>query len=205
MLLVIMMSPTADNQVQGLRRAGKRGRQAAPVMADESSALPMTLILVAAGAAAWYWFQRSILGAHWFDEKMIGSGSQFAATLRIFLVLGLTLLAFHAMLESRGGKRPFLAVIFLGIVPLMAAMIVQLGNREVSNTAMSIAGISPFTQLAIVTEMMLPKQFQLPEPYHHRATILFQVWVIVMAAAVAWHWLQLRKSWQQRRKGNTTA
>ena len=52
------------------------------------------------------------------------------ATLRIFLVLGLTLLAFHAMLESRGGKRPFLAVIFLGVVPLMAAMVIQLGSRE---------------------------------------------------------------------------
>jgi hypothetical protein len=201
MLLVIMMTPTADNQVQGLRRAGKRGRMGAPLMADESSALPVVLLLVGAGAAAWYWFERSILGAHWFDSKMLGGGNEILAALRIFLVLGLTLLAFHAMLEARGGKRPFLAVIFLGVVPLMAAMVVQLGHREVSNTALSIAGISPFTQLAIATEMMLPPKFQLPEPYHHRAALIFYVWVSVMSLAVAWHWLQLKWSWQTRRRG----
>ncbi len=201
MLLVIMMTPTADNQVQGLRRAMKHGRTGARTMADESSALPMVMLLVAAAAAAWYWFQRSILGSHWFDEKMLGSGNEVLAALRILLVIGLTMLAFHAMLEARGGKRPFLAVIFLGVVPLMAAMVVQLGTREVSNTALSIAGISPFTQLAIATEMMLPPKFQLPEPYHHRAALIFYVWVAVMSLAVAWHWLQLKLSWQARRKG----
>ena len=200
MLLVIMMTPTADSQVQGLRRASKMGKRAAPKIADESSALPVTFFLICAGTAAWFWFQRSILGSHWFHGQLATAGNEWMGALRIFLVLGLTMLTFHATLESKGGKRPFLAVIFLGIVPLMAAMIVQLSNREVSNTALWIAGISPFTQLAFVTEMMMPPAAHLPAPYHERIGLIFELWVVFMAVALAWYWLGLSRAWRSRRK-----
>ena len=198
-LLVIMMTPNADNQVRGLRRALRNRRGTAPRLSDESSALPAALVLIAAGTVAWYGFQRSILGSHWFTEIMAGAENPLLAAGRFFLVLALTVLTFHAMLESKGGRRPFLAVIFIGIVPIMAAMIVQLGHREVSTTALWIAGISPFTQLAAAPEMMLPDSFQFPEPYHDQVRTIFNWWCAGMVLALIWSWRGLAGVWRERR------
>ena len=198
-LLVIMMTPNADNQVRGLRRALRNRRGTAPLLSDESSALPATLVLIAAGTIAWYGFQRSILGSHWFSELMAGTENPLLSAGRFFVVLALTVLTFHGMLETKGGKRPFLAVIFIGIVPIMMAMIVQLGHREVSTTALWIAGISPFTQLAAATEMMMPDTFQFPEPYHDQVRTIFHWWCAGMALALIWSWRGLANVWQERR------
>jgi hypothetical protein len=156
-------------------------------------------MLVGAATVAWYGFQRSVLGAHWFEHNMAHAGSAVLAAGRIGLVLGLSLLALQAMLEARGGKRPFLAVIFLGIVPLMAALILQLGQHEVSNPACFIAGISPVTQLTIATEMMLPAQWQFPAPYHQRGEVIFSLWVGMMSLGLMLHWRKLGQVWDARR------
>ena len=198
-LLVIMMTPNADNQVRGLRRALRNRQGTAPRLSDESSALPATLVLITAGTVAWYGFQRSILGSHWFTEFMVGAENPMLGAGRFFLVLALTVLTFHAMLETKGGKRPFLAVIFIGIVPIMAAMIVQLGHREVSTTALWIAGISPFTQLAAATEMMMPNALQFPAPYHEQVRTIFLWWCVGMVLALAWSWRSLAEVWRERR------
>jgi hypothetical protein len=198
MLLTIMMTPNVDSQVRGLRRATKLGKRNAPWYADESSAFPIMVLLVLAGSAAWYWFQRSIMGSHWFDSQREGMGSAIMGTIRIALVLGLTSFAFHALLESRGGKRPFLAVVFFGIVPIMAAMILQVTSRTISTSAMWLAGISPFTQLAYATELMLPEKFQLPTSSQDHIPKIFQAWTILMGGFVLWNWISLRNLWKQR-------
>ena len=198
-LLIIMMTPTADSQVRGLRRAVRNRQPRIPRLADESSALPAALILIIAGTAAWYGFQRSILGSHWFTDIMQGAGNPLLAAGRVLVVLALTVLTFHAMLEARGGRPPFLAVVFVGIVPIMAAMILQIGQHQVSDTALWIAGLSPLTQLAAVTEMMLPPSFQLPAPYHDRMTAIFLCWMLGMTLMLAWQWSTLASTWKSRR------
>jgi hypothetical protein len=197
-LLVIMLTPALDSQARGLRRASRLGRNRAPLFADESSAFPVVLLLTVAGAASWAWFARSVFGSDWFraDPGLRAFGWFLA-------IFGPATLAFHALLESRGGKWPFLAAVLFGIVPILAALVVLASSREVPIAAVTIAGASPLAQAGYAVDQLMPwppRMSPAAARLHGAAgtaaivwTCLYAVVTVVLLAGLRRHWKQLRR------------
>lgn len=198
-VFVIMLTPSSDAQSRGLRRAAKLGRSRAPFFADEASALPIVFLLTVAGAAAWAWFTRSVLESHWFN------GDPGMQTVAVFLaVLAPAALGFHALLESRAGKWPFLASVFLGIVPLLIAVIILASarNNSGSSEATFVAGASPLALTTYAVRQIMPE-----ETFHQRQTTFHLAsgralifWSTLYAAGTVTLLVSLRRHWKLKRK-----
>jgi hypothetical protein len=188
LLLVIMVTPSQDAQARGLRRAAKYGRTAAPWQADESSSFRLVAILCLIGAAGCTWFTRAVLGSDWFHAD---PGFK---TFPVFLaIIAPPIIAFHALLESRGGKWPFLAVVLLGLVPLLTALIMAAASNREPVMAVFVAGASPFALPAFGLEQLLPlDEIQ-------RDGTAFRLHIYTIAAAVAVQ--RLRRHWRDRKAG----
>lgn len=195
-LLVIMLTPAQDSQARGLRRAAKLKRRSAPFFADESSAFLVVLILTAGGAASWAWFTRSVLQAKWFHAD---PGSD--TFLVYFGVLAPAIMGFHALLEARGGKWPFLAVVFLGAVPILTSLVLATASRDVPSTAVMVAGASPLAQTVYGAESFMPWHGLRASTVQLHDTIRYAlvIWPAIYAIAAAVFIVALRRHWKRRR------
>ncbi len=203
-IFIVMLTPSHDAQSRGLRRAAKLGRSRAPFFADESSAFPVVLLLTIAGAAAWAWFTRSVFVSHWFrsDPGMV--------TFAFFLaVLAPVSLGYHALMESRGGKWPFLAVVFLGVVPLLAAAIMLASARSTAtaattvSAATTVAGASPFALTAYALETIMPVHDSLSgnrSVFHVSSGRALIIWSTLYSVAATALLFSLKRHWKQKRK-----
>lgn len=198
-LMVVMLTPSPDMQARGLRRAARLGRKSAPFFADESSAFPVVLALVACGTASWTWFTRSVLGSHWFHSADPGW-----LVFPVFLaVLAPAVLGLHSLIEAKGGKWPFLAVVFIGIVPILASLIVLASSRQVPTAAVIIAGASPLAQTACAVEQLMPWRGMsgTPGTLHAAAGNALVLWPALYTLATLFLIAGLRRHWRQRRTG----
>ena len=195
-LLVIMLTPSQDGQARGLRRAAKLGRRSAPLLADGSSAFPVVLLLTAGGALSWSWFTRSVLSSTWFNADP-GQSTYFL----YFGIMAPAILGFHALLEARGGKWPFLAVVFLGVVPVLASLILMTASHDVPTTALIVAGASPMAQTVYAVEHFIPWGNLRPNnlQMHEAIQTSLRMWPVVYALTAVLFLLALRRHWQRRR------
>ena len=195
-LLTIMITPSRDLQERGHRRALKSGRRGAPVTADESSAFPWVLVMTLAGAVAWAWFTRALMGSEWFRaDPGWTSGLWFAA------VLGCAALTFHALLESRGARWPFLTAVFGGVVPVLAALVLAAAaRREVPKRAMWVAGASPLALAAFAVERSAPESGgERSRAVHRTAGEVLVAWTAVQCGLALFPLAWLRDHWRRRR------
>ena len=196
-IFIVMLTPSHDAQSRGLRRAAKLGRPRAPFFADEASAFPVVLLLTIAGAAAWAWFTRSVFKSEWFHSD------PGPMTFGIFLAaLAPAVFSFHALLESRGGNRPFLAVVFLGVVPLLASAVILASSNSTTSEAVSVAGASPAALTAYAVEQVRPVH----ELYRGRQSTFHLVsgksliaWSTLYSVAAVMLLVSLRRHWKRRK------
>jgi hypothetical protein len=195
-LLAIMLTPAQDSQARGLRRASKLGKRSAPFFADESSAFLIMVVLTAGGAASWAWFTRSVLGSQWF---LADPGRN--VYLFYFGVLAPAVIGFHSMLEAKGGKWPFLAVVFLGVVPVLAGLIVATASHEAPTTALYVAGASPMAQTVYAAENFMPWKNLGPSTsqMHDAIVAAIRIWPYIYALAAVLFVINLRRHWKWRR------
>lgn len=196
-ILVFLLTPSADTQARGLRRAAKLGRTRAPFLADASSAFTAVLLLTACAAGSWTWFTHSVLASSWFNADP-GWGI-FAA---FFGVLAPATMGLHAMLESRGGKWPFLAIVFLGVVPLLASLVVLASSREAPSAAVIIGGASPLVQPFYAAEQIVPPVLRgdTAATLHDSARIALYIWPALYAAGALQGLMLLRGHWRRLRR-----
>jgi len=195
---VLLLTPGRDMQTRGLRRAAKLGKKSAPFLADESSAFTLVVVLTLAGTASWAWFTRSVLGSNWFRAD--------PGMMQVFLVY-LTVLApvalgLHALLEARGGRWPFLVIVFCGLVPVLAALIVATASRGNAEAAALTGGASPGALTYYAVERLMPPGHNARgsfAEFHSAAVTSLLIWPpLYAAAALAFitglrrHWLRLR-------------
>jgi hypothetical protein len=196
-VLAILLTPGSDCQARGLRRAAKMGRPRAPFYTDEASAFPAVLLLTLLGAASWAWFVRSLLGSQWFHSD---PGLQtFGLTFALFAPVTL---GFHAMLEARGGKWPFLAAIFLGVVPVLASLIVLAASRDTPAPAVMIAGASPLVWPFYGIEQLIdwPRLSDTTRNVDRTIRTSLSIWATVYGLATLLFLIGLARHWRQRRR-----
>ena len=196
-IFIIMLVPSRDAQSRGLRRAAKLGRSRAPFFSDEASAFPVVLVLVAAGTAAWAWFTLSVFRSQWFQKD---PGTITFAL--FFAVLAPAALGIHALKESRDGNRPFFAVVFLGVVPLLAAAIILASGRSTTTAATTVAGASPFALAVYAIEQIAPlHDFQNGERslFHTVSGRAFVIWSTFYSAAAIMLMVSLRRHWKRKK------
>ena len=135
-----IITPSADHQMRGWRRARKHGATALPRLADAATAYWWVVIMAVAGAAGWFLFSRALVESHWFpDHAMpLSTLGYFAA---IMLCVGG---GFQALLEAKGGRTVALTGILLGVVPLMAGAVLSAVSGMLA-TAAWLIGMSPLS------------------------------------------------------------
>lgn len=195
---VIMLSPSRDTQTRGLRRAAKLGRKRAPLLSDEFSAFGMVVILTIAGAASWTWFTRSVLGSDWFKAD-----PGMPAFFLFLAVLAPVTLGLHTLLEARGGRWPFLAIVFCGVVPVMAAMVVAAASRQSPAPATVTAGASPAVLTFYAVEKLMPPEFSKSDgvgEFRRASRQALIIWPVVYGAGALLCMRGLRRHWKQLRR-----
>jgi hypothetical protein len=199
-VLVIQLTPSADTQARGLRRAAKLGKTHAPFLADASSAFTVVLLLTACAAASWSWFTHSVLSSHWFKAA---PGTWLFP---IFLgILAPFTLGLHALLEMRGGKWPFLAILFLGVVPMLAALVVLASSRgELPSAAVIVGGASPMVQPFYAAEQVVPRFLsgKTSTTFHDSARMALFIWPLIYASATLIGMIALRRHWKRMRRAD---
>ncbi len=150
LVLTLIITPTRDGQSRGLRRARKLGLPRLPVGSDASTAFWFVLAMVAVAALGWDFFIQALLGSRWFLGLTLPAYASWLPALVLFSGG----VAFHALLERWGGKAAFLAVVFIGAVPIMIAGI--LTAAKLSTAALWIALASPAAALPAAVQLGLP-------------------------------------------------
>lgn len=175
-----IITPSAEVQIRGWRRARKRGDRTLPLRSDAATSLGFTIVMALAGAAGWFIFTRALVESRWFPGHgvPIGVFFYFAAVL-----LGCSL-CFQALLESKGARAIGLVAIFIGVVPVMAGAILGPINDRLIPIAVWLIGISPLS-MSFYAPAGLLSISELPPEAARAVPRAFHFWLLVTLIAAA--------------------
>lgn len=173
-ILTVLITPNAERQLRGWRRARKLGRHSLPWNSDPATSFTHVAIMAACGALGWFLFTRGIVESRWFGHARL-SPSILAA---FALVLFTGAMGFHALLEGSGGRATALCAILVGLVPvLLAAVLATITNRFAA-PATWLGAISPLSAplyaaaaLVPVSELPLPLERAVPRAFWFSQTV----------------------------------
>ncbi|MCU0794408.1 MAG: hypothetical protein MUF31_00575 [Akkermansiaceae bacterium] len=134
-----MITPTAERQRAGWRRARKQGRKRLPVAGDAASGFGWVALMAVAGGVAWWIFARGVVESKWFPGQVV-DGGVLAGFLLVTVALGL---GYQALLEWRGARFVGLSMLLIGVVPLMAGAVLGTVRNSLTPVAAWVMGISP--------------------------------------------------------------
>ena len=179
-----IITPSAEIQIRGWRRVRKEGRTSLPVLSDAATAFGWVAVMALAGAVGWFVFTRALVESRWFPGHEVP-----LRVLGYFTVVMLTGgLGFHALLEAKGGRIVGLAIIFVGVVPLMAGAVLSASNHRLIPAASWLFGISPASgpvyasaTLLSITELPANLARSIPRAFYfwQAVSLLVTLWLIV--------------------------
>jgi hypothetical protein len=143
-----LVTPRYETIVNGWRRARKQGRTSLPVLADESNSTLWVLLMTVIGGVGWFLFAHMIIESRWYP----GHFAPPEAGGWLLLAIITCGMLHHLVLEAKGPRVLFLAVIFIAIVPLMLAAIMMGTSDRLQPLAIWIGGISPLS-LPVLTAL----------------------------------------------------
>jgi hypothetical protein len=180
-VLGAIITPSADHQIRGWRRVRKQGASSLPPLADAATAFWFVLVMAIAGAAGWFLFTRALVESRWFPghEVPLRVFGFFAA---VMLTGGL---GFQALLEAKGGRVVVLAVIFVGVVPIMAGTVLGPISDPLIPAASWLIGISPLSMPFYASGTLLSLA-DLPAEAARAVPRAFYFWLFVGAVTTLW-------------------
>lgn len=182
-----IITPNEEIQIRGWRRVRKEGRASLPVLSDAATAFGWVVIMALAGAGGWHVFTQALVESRWFPGHEVP-----LKTLGFFAVALLSAgLGFHALLEAKGGRIVGLAVIFVGIVPLMIGAVLSVSNDRLIPAASWLFGISPASGPAYASASLLSIT-ELPANLARSVPRAFYFWQAVSALVTIWLIVRLR-------------
>ena len=138
-VLTLMITPKADTQIRGWRRARKLKLKGISFGTDPATAFPWVALMAAAGTAGWFIFTKFVIESHWFPGLEL-SLTALGAFALVFMTAGM---GFHALLESRGGRVVGLVAILGGALPVLVGAVVIAINDNFLVPVAWMVGISP--------------------------------------------------------------
>lgn len=186
-IITIIITPSADIQIRGWRRTRKEGRSSLPVRSDAATSSPWVMIMALAGAGGWYIFTHALVESRWFPGHEVP-----VSVLGIFaLVMFSSAVGFQSLLEAKGGRTLGLAVIFIGVVPLMIGAVLSTTSPRLIPAASWLFGISPASGpvYAAATQLSLN---ELPANLSKAVPRAFYFWQAVSFLTSFWLVVQLR-------------
>lgn len=140
LLVVLMITPTEDQRIKGMRLARKLDRSV-PWYADSASSLPTTLICSALIAGAWYIFNGALLESRWYAHWDLGTTGWILFPLTLFVPI----LCYQLALEIGGKQFWFFACLFGWVVPVMAAIVLAVSLGRFPEPVIYLMSASGFT------------------------------------------------------------
>ena len=180
-VLAGIITPSAENQIRGWRRARKQGATALPRLSDAATAFWAVLIMAIAGAAGWFLFTRALVESRWFPGHTMP-----LRNLAFFIAVMVTGgVGFQALLETKGGRTVGLVTILVGIVPIMIGVVfAAIGPRMIPFASWLIA-ISPIS-LPVYAAGTLLSIADLPVEAASAVPRAFYFWLMVSALVMLW-------------------
>ena len=181
-----IITPSADSQIRGWRRARKQGARSLPVLADAATGFWFVMVMALAGAGGWFLFTRALVESRWFPGHEV-PWSVFGCFVAVLFGCGV---GFQVLLESKGGRFVGLAAIFIGVVPLMVgAVLVPISERMIPLATWLIA-ISPVS-LPFYASGTLLSLAEIPEQAGRAVPRAFYFWLMVSCLVTLWVALRL--------------
>ena len=191
-IFALIITPSADSQIRGWRRARKQGGNSLPFFSDAATSFWAVLLMALAGATGWFLFTRGLVESRWFPGHVV--------TLKIFLFYALVMVAagvgFQVLLEAKGGRVVGLATIFIGVVPAMAGAVIAPISDRLAPLAVWLFGMSPAT-LPVYASGSLLSLSELPPEIARAVPRAFMFWLFVATVACLW---RIGKLWESRRE-----
>ena len=180
-VLAGIITPTAENQIRGWRRARKQGASSLPRLADASTAFWAVLVMAIAGAAGWFLFTRALVESRWFPGHVVT-----LRTLVFFTAVMLTGgVGFQALMEARGGRVVGLVAIFVGVVPILTGAVLAPISHRMIPLASWLIGISPIS-LPVYAPASLLSLAELPAEAARAVPRAFHFWLLVGGLVMLW-------------------
>jgi hypothetical protein len=192
LVLTNIITATEDEQLRGMRRARKLGWPRIPLLSDPSGAIWFVAAMAAVGAVGWLHFARGLMESNWFSGTQFPTYGGWTFTL-LLLSVGL---GFHAMLEARGGRWPFFAGVFVGVVPLLVGIILSIASNSFLTAATWLVGLSPLAAPYYAAQTLLPAS--IPADAAVALPRAFWFWQVVTALVVVGLIIQLFRVRKQR-------
>ena len=201
-ILAGIITPSADHQLRGWRRARKQGQTALPHLADATTAFWFVLVMALAGGAGWFVFTRALVESRWFPGHQVPL-SVLGYFCAVMFAGGI---GFQSLLETRGGRVVGLTAIFVGVVPLMVGAVFSAIDR-LGPAASWLAGISPLSMPFYASSTLLSIA-ELPLQASRAVPRAFYFWLLVSLVTTIWLIVNLhmtRKAMATRVLANPTA
>ena len=173
-LMTILTTPDRNGQIRGWRRARKLGHKKLSFRSDPATSFPWVLAMAAIGSGGWFWFTRSLVESTWFGTTDM---PDFILPV-FFLIIAVGGLGFHALLEGRGKRAVGLAVILIGILPLLVGLTVGATGTALTPLAIWISGCSPAAGMVYAAGTLLPIS-NLPPDFERTIPRVFWFWQAV--------------------------
>lgn len=184
-----IITPTAEIQIRGWRRVRKQGGVALPALSDAATAFGWVVVMALAGGIGWYVFTRAVVESRWFPGHEV--------PLHVLGVFSLILLsagmAFHSLLEAKGARSIGLAVIFVGVVPMMVGAIASVSSDSLIPAASWLFGISPASAPVYASATLLSIS-ELPVSLARSVPRAFYFWLAVSLLVSIWLAIKLRQA-----------
>lgn len=191
-VLTMIITPSEDGQVRGLRRARKLKLLRVPIASDAASSVWFVAALALIGACSWTIFARALVTSSWFPNQTFPAHAPWTFAL---VMLGCAI-GFQALLEGWSGRWPFWVALLAGIVPVMLGAILGAASDSMVRPAIWLAGSSPAAAPFFATRTLFPglggpREFDV-------VPMAFWTWQAVMAVIAVVLSLKLAARHRQR-------
>lgn len=184
-VLAMIITPSLEHQIRGWRRAKNLGMDQLPAGSDSASGRTSTVWMALGGALGWFVFTRELLGSRWFPGHHAGWEVLGIYTLILMAMCG----SFQALLDARGGRAMAIAMLFVGVLPLLVGAIVASIGDEYLHPGIWIAGLSPISLplSAPVALLSINEAGSLPVlPIRGVARFGWVVWTLICLWLLRW-------------------
>ncbi|MFZ9941357.1 MAG: hypothetical protein ACO3F7_04315, partial [Luteolibacter sp.] len=180
-ILALIITPNIDRQTRGWRKARKHGQEKIPMLGDAASATGFVAIMSMLAAFGWHVFTCELVESRWYPGHRVGI-EMLGIYAIVMLVVGL---GFQTLLQWKGGRSLGLAMIFIGVVPIMAGSIMGTISNDLLHNSSWITSLSPLSLpiYAPISKLSINDVEKLPL---RSITGAFHFWLVVWSSVTVW-------------------